>query len=186
MIQVRVLGIALDQNGQHLVLLRPLVDADEPHVLPVWIGPQEANSILIAINEEQTPRPLTHELTTTLIDVLGARIERIEVTRLDAGTFYAEITLITPSGPRIVDARPSDAIGLAVRAGASIWVAEAVFEDAAIPAAIAGGEQTDASEEDAADWPSSGEPAGEEALDEEKVEEFKRFLEDVDPEDFEG
>ncbi|MGX5697740.1 bifunctional nuclease family protein [Agromyces soli] len=185
MIQVRVLGIALDQSGQHLVLLTPLVaDPDEPRVLPIWIGSQEANSILIALNGEHTPRPLTHDLTMTLVDVLGARIEQVEVTRLDGGTFFAEVTLVTRQGPRVVDARPSDAIALAVRADATIRVAEAVFEDASIPAALAGAaveaDEADASGETSAD------AADEASVDEAKLEEFKRFLDEVDPEDFEG
>lgn len=192
MIQVRVLGIALDQSGQHLVLLTPVAaEPDEPRVLPIWIGSQEANSILIALNGEHTPRPLTHDLTMTLIDVLGARVEQIEVTRLDGGTFFAELTLVTRQGPRIVDARPSDAIALAVRADATILVADAVFEDASIPAALAGaaveGDETDASgEEPEAGKPGGGSPNEATPVDEAKLEEFKRFLDEVDPEDFEG
>jgi bifunctional DNase/RNase len=190
MIQVRVLGIALDQSGQHLVLLTPLVaDPDEPRVLPIWIGSQEANSILIALNGEHTPRPLTHDLTMTLVDVLGARVEQVEVTRLDGGTFFAELTLVTRQGPRVVDARPSDAIALAVRADAAIRVAEVVFEDASIPAALAGAAvETDEDASDEAPQTGTREDAsaGEAAVDEAKLEEFKRFLDEVDPEDFEG
>ncbi|MCD5348198.1 bifunctional nuclease family protein [Agromyces sp. H3Y2-19a] len=184
MIQVRVLGIALDQSGQHLVLLRPLADdPDGPVVVPIWIGRNEANSILIALSSESTPRPLTHDLMTTLLGTLGARLERVEVTKLDEGTFYAELTLVTRQGPRIVDARPSDAIALAVRSEASIWIAEQVLEDAGIPAELAG---------EAASEPSGsshhGDASGGAAMpiDESKLEEFKRFLDDVDPEDFEG
>lgn len=184
MIQVRVLGIALDQSGQHLVLLRPLVDAaDGPIVVPIWIGQNEANSILIALSDESTPRPLTHDLTVTLLGTLGARLERVEVTRLDEGTFFAELTLVTRQGPRIVDARPSDAIALAVRSDASIWVAEQVLDDAGIPAELAG----ETASEPAAP-PTEGDASGSAAapIDESKLEEFKRFLDDVDPEDFEG
>ncbi|MFD6055598.1 bifunctional nuclease family protein [Agromyces sp. NPDC060279] len=185
MIMMRVLGVALDQAGQHLVLLKPLVDGPgEPRVLPIWIGAQEANSILVAINDERTPRPLTHDLTTTLIDLLGARIARAEITKLDAGTFYAELTLVTGNGPRLVDARPSDAIALAVRAGAEIVVDESVFEDAAIPAALTAGADDDENEADAAS--AAGPDAPPSAADEAKLEEFKRFLDDVDPEDFQG
>jgi len=88
---------------------------------------------------------------------------RVEVTRIEEGTFYAEITLSTTSGPRVIDARPSDAIALAVRADAPIFVADEVLDDAGIPAEI----------ED-------------ESIDEPEVDEFKRFLDDVDPEDFQG
>lgn len=184
MIQVRVLGIALDQSGQHLVLLRPLVDdPDGPVVVPIWIGQNEANSILIALSGEATPRPLTHDLTTTLLGTLGARLDRVEVTRLDEGTFYAELTLVTRQGPRVVDARPSDAIALAVRSEATIWVAQQVLEDAGIPAELAGEAAAEPAEP-----PHWGDASGGAAaqIDESKLEEFKKFLDDVDPEDFEG
>ena len=164
MVQVNVLGIALDPAGQHIVLLKPVVE--EPtgsRVLPIWIGAQEATSILIAIEGEHAPRPLSHDLITTLFGTLGARIERVEVTRIDEGTFYAELSLTTPSGRQVLDARPSDAIALAVRSDAPIFVADEVLDEAGIPA-----EMADLRE------------------DEEKLDEFKRFLDDVDPEDFQG
>ena len=164
MVQVRVLGVALDAAGQHIVLLKPLlVEPGEGRVLPVWIGGQEATSILIAVEGQQAPRPLSHDLMITLLDNLQAQVVRVEVTRIDEGTFYAEITLSTPSGPRIIDARPSDAIALAVRAEAPLFVADEVLDDAGIPAEI----------ED-------------QSIDEPEVDEFKRFLDEVDPEDFQG
>ncbi|RNE64207.1 bifunctional nuclease family protein [Cryobacterium tepidiphilum] len=164
MVQVRVLGIALDAAGQHVVLLNPVLEHSDAHrVLPIWIGPQEATSILVAIEGQEVPRPLSHDLMKTLLDTLGAQVERVEVTRIDEGTFYAEITLLTPNGRRTVDARPSDAIALAVRTAAEIWVADDVLNDAGIPAEFA-----------------------DPRPDEEKLEEFKEFLEDVDPEDFRG
>ena len=94
---------------------------------------------------------------------MGAKVERVEVTRIDEGTFYAELTLTTPTGPQVLDARPSDAVALAVRADAPIFVAEEVLDDAGIPAEMA----------DLRD-------------DEEKLDEFKHFLDEVDPEDFQG
>ena len=164
MLQVRVLGVALDAAQQHIVLLKPLLDdPDAQRVLPIWIGAQEATSIVIAVAGEQAPRPLSHDLMITLLDNLQAQVARVEVTRIEEGTFYAEITLSTPSGPRVIDARPSDAIALAVRADAPIFVADEVLDDAGIPAEI----------ED-------------ESIDEPEVDEFKRFLDDVDPEDFQG
>ncbi|UOE44088.1 bifunctional nuclease family protein [Agromyces larvae] len=167
MIQVRVLGIALDPARQHIVLLKPVLEEPgEGLVLPIWIGVQEATSILIAISDEHAPRPLSHDLMKTLLDTVGAEVDRVDVTRIDEGTFYAEISLDTAAGRRTVDARPSDAIALGVRAGAPIFVAEAVFEDAGIPAATAEGHD--------------------EAADEAKLDEFKRFLDEVDPEDFQG
>jgi len=165
MVQVRVLGVALDAAGQHIVLLKPLlVEPGEGRVLPVWIGGQEATSILIAVEGQQAPRPLSHDLITTLFAAVGARVERVDVTRIEEGTFYAELTLTTPSGPQVLDSRPSDAIALALRADAPIWVADEVIDEAGIPA-----EMVDIGDDEA-----------------EKVDEFKRFLDDVDPEDFQG
>jgi bifunctional DNase/RNase len=164
MVQVRVLGVALDAAQQHIVLLKPLLDdPDAPRVLPIWIGAQEATSIVIAVAGEQAPRPLSHDLMVTLLDNLHAQVVRVEVTRIEEGTFYAELTLSTPSGARVIDARPSDAIALAVRAEAPLFVADEVLDDAGIPAEI----------ED-------------QSIDEPEVDEFKRFLDDVDPEDFQG
>jgi uncharacterized protein len=164
MVQVRVLGVALDAAQQHIVLLKPLLDdPDAPRVLPIWIGAQEATSIVIAVAGEQAPRPLSHDLMITLLDNLHAQVVRVEVTRIEEGTFYAELTLSTPSGARVIDARPSDAIALAVRAEAPLFVADEVLDDAGIPAEI----------ED-------------QSIDEPEVDEFKRFLDDVDPEDFQG
>ncbi len=164
MVQVRVLGVALDAARQHIVLLKPLLeDPNARRVLPIWIGSQEATSILLALEGEQAPRPLTHDLMTTFLETLGARIERVDVTRIEDGTFYAEITLATPSGTLVLDARPSDAIALTLRSEAPLYVAEPVLEEAGIPAELADPRTDDA-----------------------KVDEFKRFLDDVDPEDFQG
>ncbi|HEU0183389.1 MAG TPA: bifunctional nuclease family protein [Agromyces mariniharenae] len=164
MVQVRVLGVALDAARQHIVLLKPLLeDPNARRVLPIWIGSQEATSILLALEGEQAPRPLTHDLMTTFLETLGARIERVDVTRIEDGTFYAEITLATPSGKLVLDARPSDAIALTLRSEAPLYVAERVLEEAGIPAELADPRTDDA-----------------------KVDEFKRFLDDVDPEDFQG
>lgn len=165
MIQVRVLGIALDASQQHIVLLKPLLEEPgEGRVLPIWIGSQEATSILIALGDEPPPRPLTHDLMKTLLDTVGATVDRIAVTRIEDGTFYAELTLTTPAGPLVLDTRPSDAIALAVRTEAPLFVAEDVLEESGIPAEMAEA-RTD---EEAA------------------LDEFKKFLEDVDPEDFQG
>lgn len=166
MVQVRVLGVALDASGQHIILLKPLGEpASEGRVLPIWIGAQEATSILIAIQGEQPPRPLSHDLMKLLLDAVGSQIERVEVTRIEDGTFYAELTIMTPTGPYVIDARPSDSVALASRAAAPLFVADDVLEEAGIPA-----EMVEPHEES----------------EEEKLEEFKKFLDDVDPEDFQG
>jgi bifunctional DNase/RNase len=162
MVQVRVAGVALDASGQHVVLLKPIDEIPgDGHVLPIWIGQMEATSILVAIEQAPVPRPLAHDLMRSIIGVLGAEVTRVEVTRIDDGTFYAEITLATASGVEVVDARPSDAVALASRVGAGIWVADAVIAEAGVPDVL--------TEVDAA----------------ERLDEFKRFLDDVEPEDFE-
>lgn len=172
MVQVRVLGVALDAAEQHVILLKPI---DEPEgagrVLPVWIGAQEATSILIAIEGTIPPRPLAHDLMVSVLATLEGTVTRVEVTRIEDGTYFAEITLTTPHGVRIIDARPSDAVALACRTDATIWVADDVLARAGIPDTIS---DTDA------DAPTGDEDA------EEEVEEFRRFLDDVDPEDFQG
>lgn len=165
MVQVRVLGVALDASGQHIILLKPLgEEVSQGRVLPIWIGSQEATSILIAVQGEQAPRPLTHDLMKTLLDTVGARVERIEVTRIEDGTFYGEITLSTTSGPLVLDARPSDSVALAARTEAPLFVADEVLEEAGIPAEMV-------------------EP---QAKEEEALDEFKKFIEEVNPEDFQG
>lgn len=166
MIRVRVVGVALDPAQQHVILLEPVdVETHGDRVLPVWIGPQEAMSILVAIEGSGSPRPLAHDLMTAMLGELSASVDRVEVTHLDEGTFHARVVLNTPVGPRTFDARPSDAIALAARADAPILVAEAVFAEAGVP--------DEAVELEA-------------AADEDRVEEFRRFLDDVDPEDFQG
>jgi bifunctional DNase/RNase len=164
MVQVRVLGVALDASMQHIVLLKPILDeSGGDRVLPIWIGAEEATSIAIAIAGESAPRPLTHDLMVTVLEQVGAELQRVEVTKIDDGTFYAELTIGGSAGGRVLDARPSDSIALAVRVNAPIWVADAVLEEAGIPAELVAFGGDDA-----------------------QLEEFKRFLDDVDPEDFEG
>ncbi len=166
MIRVRVVGVALDPAQQHVILLKPVdTDRDGDRVLPVWIGASEAMSILVAIEGTAHPRPLSHDLMTAMLGELSASVDRVEITHLDEGTFYARVTLRTPGGPRTFDARPSDAIALGARVDAPIWVVDEVFAQAGVP--------DDAVELD----PSS---------DEDRVEEFRRFLDEVDPDDFQG
>jgi bifunctional DNase/RNase len=166
MVQVRVAGVALDAAQQHVILLKPVgVGEGAGTILPVWIGEQEATSILVAVEGVTPPRPLAHDLMVRLVEALDGAVERVEVTRVQEGTFYAEVTLFTPHGLRMIDARPSDAIALASRMDAPIWVADQVFAEAGVPDDVTG---------DGA------------ATEEERMDEFRRFLEDVDPEDFDS
>lgn len=169
MVPVRVLGLAVDARMQPVVLLTPLDSGDGARTLvPIWVGAQEAASIQVAVNGDEPPRPLSHDLMQRLLAVVGATVDRIDVTRIEEGTFYAELSLTTGSGSVKIDCRPSDAIALASRVGAPLFVAEAVIEDAGVledPEQSIEGEGTDPEEE---------------------VAEFRHFLEDVDPEDFQG
>jgi bifunctional DNase/RNase len=154
----------MDAAQQHVILLKPIDPLEMPgRVLPVWIGAQEATSILVAVQGVTPPRPLAHDLMTRLLDALDGAVDRVEVTRIDDGTFYAEVTVTTPRGTRVIDARPSDAIALAARTDAPVWVADAVLLEAGID---------DLDDDDPED--------------EEKVDEFRRFLDDIAPEDFQG
>ncbi|GEB45301.1 hypothetical protein MTE01_12460 [Microbacterium testaceum] len=167
MIRVHVVGVALDPAQQHVILLKPVdTTTDGDRVLPVWIGPQEAMSILVAIERTGSPRPLAHDLMTAMLGELSASVDRVEITHLDEGTFHARVVVNTPAGPRTFDSRPSDAIALAARADAPILVADAVFDEAAVP-------------DETVELDGGG-------ADDDRVEEFRRFLDDVDPEDFQG
>jgi bifunctional DNase/RNase len=166
MVQVRIVGVALDSRGQPLILLKPLTDdANGERMLPIWIGAQEATSILIAVEGAEAPRPLSHDLMKTLLEAVGATVERVDVTKIEDGTFYAEITLRTRDGSLAIDSRPSDAIAIAARVEAPIWVNDEVLEEAGI---VDEGEKADPAEQ------------------EERLDEFRKFLEEVDPEDFQG
>ncbi|MDJ0376831.1 bifunctional nuclease family protein [Cryobacterium sp. PH31-L1] len=171
MVQVRVLGVAIDSEGQHIILLKPVRKPQAVgHVLAIVVGEQEATSTLIALSGETPPRPLSHDLMKTLIDTVGAHFERVDVTRIDQGIFYAEITLGSATGSFVLDARPSDSIALALRAGAPIFVDDDVLQAEGIPAAMV---ESGGNVEEAADR-------------EQSLDEFKDFLEHVDPEDFQS
>ena len=166
MVQVRIVGVALDSRAQHLILLKPMnEEVGSGRMLPIWIGSQEATSILIAVEGAEAPRPLAHDLMKTLIEAVGATVERVDVTKIEDGTFYAEVSLRTREGPVVIDSRPSDAIALAARVDAPIWVNDEVLDEAGIL--------------------DEGEEVSPE-VQEERLDEFRKFLDEVDPEDFQG
>jgi bifunctional DNase/RNase len=154
-----IYGVSFDMVGKQPIVL--LKTAEGNKFLPIWIGHPEAAAILMKLQGASTPRPLTHDLLTDVLRQLEARVVKITVTELRDNTFYAMITLGVDGGEVEIDSRPSDAIALAVRAEAPIYAAETVLEESAIEFE---------NEED----------VNEDAI----VEEFKRFLEDVSPEDF--
>src|SRR5688572_14927320 len=88
MVQVRIAGVALDATGQHVLLLKPVNQLPgDGLVLPIWVGQLEATSILVAIEKAPVPRPLAHDLMRSLLQTLGVEVSRVEVTRIDDGTF---------------------------------------------------------------------------------------------------
>ena len=158
---VDLVGLHIEAtSGAPLVLLR---EHDAPHrVLPIFVGGPEAASIAIALSGEASPRPLTHDVMASLVQSLDARVDAVEVTDLQDGAFLAAISVSGPGGGHRLDTRPSDAIALAVRLGAPLFVSDEVLEEAGavIP-----------------------ETPDEEAIDE-AVAEFREFLDELDPASF--
>jgi len=118
-----------DASDQQQIWLREKGGGRE---FPIIIGLGEAAAIDRFVKDQHTQRPLTHELLHTVIDALGGKLQRVEVTQLKDSTFYANLVLVSESGREIdVDARTSDAIALAVRTGAPLFVHEDVLEEVA-------------------------------------------------------
>jgi bifunctional DNase/RNase len=156
--QVTIYGVSFDMVGkQPIVLLKTL---EGNRYLPIWIGHPEAAAILMKMQGAPTPRPMTHDLVTEMLGELNASVAKIAVTELRDNTFYAIITLQVNGSELEIDSRPSDALALAVRTDAPIFVSDQVIEDSAIEF--------------------GGEPEEQDEL----VDEFRKFLEDVTPEDF--
>ena len=155
MVPIHIPSLGLDEeNRQPVVLLR---EDDGLRVVPIWIGHPEAMAIMLAVQGVEPPRPLTHDLLLNMVLSTGHTIERVEITRVHEGTFFADIVLAGERGTVTVDSRPSDALALAVRAGCPIFADESVLVEAGgIP------------EQDAED----------------EVAEFRDFLDHVTPEDF--
>jgi bifunctional DNase/RNase len=127
MVLMKVEGVGMDPGGKFLVVLN---DDREHRRIHIVIGLSEATSIALALKGEEPERPLSHDLLGTMLSALGQRITGVAVTRLEAGTYFALLCLEEHGEERQIDARPSDAIALAVRAGAPVFVAEEVLEEA--------------------------------------------------------
>jgi uncharacterized protein len=161
MVEMDLLGIKLELPSNIPIVMLREAEGDR-RVLPIFIGLPEANAIHLALEGRTPARPLTHDLMLDLLTEFGSRLERVVITELRDGTFYAELHLGGPGGPHVVSARPSDGIALAVRVGAAIFAAPSVLDEAAAPAV----------EES---------PDGDEV-----VEQFRAFIDQVNPEDFEA
>jgi len=166
---MKVRRVALDQQNNPVVLL---VDEEETIALPIWIGQAEAMAIAMRLQGVQPPRPMTHDLLQTLLEQFSATVTRIVVSDVRDATYFAEIHLARNGTQLVIDSRPSDAIALALRAEAPILVEDKVAEQAiALRKVLKTGDGEAKLGED-----------GEE-LD---PQEFRKFLEQVKPGDFEG
>src|SRR5512132_284343 len=159
--EMLIYGVSFDLVGKQPIVL--LKTADGNKFLPIWIGHAEAAAILMKLQSQAPPRPMTHDLLTDMLEQLGASVTRITVTELRENTFYAQITVQQDGSEIEIDSRPSDAIALAIRSDAPIFAADDVIEESAIEF--------------------EGDEVSEEEI-ESKVTEFRQFLEQVTPDEF--
>ncbi|GAB6039079.1 bifunctional nuclease family protein [Fundidesulfovibrio butyratiphilus] len=129
MIEMKVYGLALDEESQAPVLI--LKDQEDKVTLPIWIGAMEAMAISLTLNGVRLPRPMTHDLLLSSLTMLGAQVRRAEVVDLRDNTFYARVVLEQDGKIIDIDARPSDAVALALRAEAPVFVDSKVLSGAA-------------------------------------------------------
>ena len=158
MIEMQLEGVRVElPTNQPIVLLR---ERDGERYLPIWIGASEAAAIALSLQGVQTPRPMTHDLMKNMLEELGVRVDRILITELRDGTFYSVIEMGQNGSSFEISSRPSDAIALAVRLGVPIFAHEEVLGEASIV-------------------------IREDEEQEQEVEKFREFLENVRPEEFE-
>ena len=130
MVEVSIDSVRVSLMSQHRIVV--LKETGSTRFLPIWIGPFEADAITIELQNVEVARPLTHDLLKATIEQLGAEIVEVSITDLRNDTFYAEVALRLNDRRLAVDARPSDAIALAVRARVPVYVASEVMEQAGI------------------------------------------------------
>lgn len=158
MIEMKVMGIALDtRTGSPIVVLH---DMDNRKALPIWIGSAEASAIIRKIENIAVSRPMTHDLIASIVEKTGGTIDRIEINDVEKETYYAIIYIKDKEGNEVeIDARPSDAIAVAIRVDAPIFVTANVLANGSV--------SCDA------------------AKDEEEAQEFRNFIQSIKPSDFE-
>ena len=157
MVEVELVEADVDREvGVPRMVLREL--GGSSRVLTIFIGGVEMHAIQLAIEGQEPPRPMTHDLFRDVLGELGVVLERVVITELRESTFFAELHLSSSGQARVVSSRPSDAVALAVRIGCRIFIAEDVLDEAAAlpPEAVA----------------------------DEMVEQFREFIDSVNPEDF--
>lgn len=163
MVEVVVAKLAVDATTHAYVVI--LQEKGGERVLPIWIGQPEAESILIEMHRIVRTRPMTHDLCRNLVMALGGNLSRVEITRIEERTYYAEMHLERGDELLRVDARPSDSIAIALRFGAPIFAADDLLVEA--------GDEWE---------PEPGEPPSD--VDELSAERLKAYLESLRPEDF--
>lgn len=156
MIEMKVAGIALDAMTRSPIVL--LKDGSDRRALPIYIGQDQAKAIISALERQKPPRPLTHDLLVSIMAAAQMELERIIIHALQDNTFYAVLAVRQGKETKEIDCRPSDAIAIALRTDAPIWVLEEVVADASIPV-----------DRDA---------------DEEERQAFRDFVSNIRPEDF--
>ena len=158
MIEMKVMGIALDVRTNSPIVV--LHDLDNRKALPIWIGSAEASAIIRCIEGLVVARPMTHDLATNIIEKTGYNLDRVEINDVEKETYYATLFLTKEGEETLeIDARPSDAIALAMRAEAPIFVTANVLMNGSV--------STDS------------------AKDAEEAQEFKDFIQNIKPSDFE-
>ncbi|MEJ7620671.1 MAG: bifunctional nuclease family protein [Aquificaceae bacterium] len=156
MIEMVVHGVTLDPVSQMPIVVLKAKDNEEI-LLPIWIGIFEADSIVRQLQNIEPPRPMTYELTKSIIENMGARLEKVVINDLRDSTYYAELHILQGNNLIVIDSRPSDAINLALRFDAPVFVEEEVLEKSKVP----------------------------KPEEEEEKEKLKEWLENIKPEDFE-
>jgi bifunctional DNase/RNase len=157
-VPMEIIGVRVELPTNTPILL--LRERDGSRYLPIWIGTPEATAIALALEGVETARPLTHDLLRTVVEALGADVEQVNVTGLEGGTFFADLILDADGDELTISSRPSDAIALATRTGSPVFASRALLDEAGV----------EIHDED----------------EEAQIEQFKEFLEDINPEDFEA
>lgn len=156
MIEMHVSGIVLEPQSKNPIVV--LKDQENRRALLIWVGEPEANAILLGLEKIATPRPMTHDLLKGVLEALTLPLKQVRITAIRENTFYAELEIEQDGKAVLVDARPSDAIALALRCELPIMVAEDVVSQSAVPI--------------------------NQDREKEETEEFRRFIENVKPSDF--
>ena len=158
MIEMKVMGIAIDTaSGSPIIVLN---DKDNRKALPIWIGSAEASAIIRKIENIKVLRPMTHDLIIDLIEKTGYRVDRVEINDVEQDTYYSSIYIVNENNEETaIDSRPSDAIAVAIRVDAPIFVSAKVLADGSVSC--------------------------DSAKDEEETEAFRNFIQGIKPSDFE-